>query len=141
VCDEEYTAMIDRIYFAAPMQMYNDPLYDVALRHVHELFPFAEVLSARDLFTSSADWREKWPAIQPTVDMLVFITDRDGWIGRGVLKEILDIGKGLWRPTDLLTPDGEFHRLGNFLVNASRPRDWRRHVQIVVRSPAKPGGR
>jgi hypothetical protein len=33
---------------------------------------------------------EKWPRVLPNLDILVFFTDRQGWIGAGVYSEIVD---------------------------------------------------
>src|SRR4051812_39425533 len=90
-----------RVYLGAPMQTYRHHAYDDALARIRARFPDASILSPRELFTSNRDWLDQWPLILPTLDALVFITDRDGWIGKGVHKEVLDAAS-LAIPVELL---------------------------------------
>lgn len=78
-----------RVYVASPIQTYTTPCYDTMLARVRVLLPNAELIPARDCFTSNADWRQRWPALLRTLDALIFF-DHQGSIGRGVFQEIED---------------------------------------------------
>jgi hypothetical protein len=116
------------------MQTYREPTYDDRFARTVARFPNAAILSARELFTSNRDWRDRWPLILPTVDALVFIADCDGWIGRGVHTEILDAAS-LAIPVEFVAPDGGFHPLRSVEFLAVGMRGWRQYARIRVRSP------
>jgi hypothetical protein len=48
------------------------------------------VLDPARLFSSSAEWRERWPGVLRGIDVVVFVAGPGGWIGAGVLQEVLD---------------------------------------------------
>jgi len=55
-----------RIYIASPIATYQSPRYDQKLAQIARHFPGAEILQARHLFDSTADWRRRWPKARPT---------------------------------------------------------------------------
>lgn len=77
-----------RVYVASPITTYGTTRYGAMLDRLHELWPEAEMIPARNLFASNADWRRRWSNALPTLDAVVFFDDGEGWIGRGVLEEI-----------------------------------------------------
>lgn len=77
-----------RVYVASSLSTYDTDRYDQMVESVREHFPHADLLPARDQFTSNADWRRRWPGMLPTLQAVVFFDDGEGWIGRGVLEEI-----------------------------------------------------
>lgn len=79
------------VYFAAPVTTYLTRHYHRGLTLTKDLFEYGDVISARDEFKSTDDWLEKWPKIMPTINVVVFISDEDGWIGKGVWREINDV--------------------------------------------------
>ncbi len=79
-----------RVYVASPLTTYRTARYDAKLVQIGQRFPTATLLPARDLFRSTADWRERWPALLPTLAALVFFADIDGTIGLGVWSEVHD---------------------------------------------------
>jgi hypothetical protein len=101
-------------------------------------FPAAVVLSPRELFHSNGHWLAQWSLILPTLDTLVFIADAQGWIGRGVHKEIFDAAS-LAIPVLLLAPDGTFHSLDSIEVLDVGLRGWRQYARIRVPAPRVPG--
>ena len=80
-----------RIYLAAPMTTYRTERYNRIVSQLQHHFAGDRLLSARYLYTSTADWRMKWPKLLPTLDALLFIAAEDGTIGSGVLREIIDV--------------------------------------------------
>src|SRR5262249_32006761 len=95
-------------------------------------------LSPRDLFTSNRDWLDQWPLILPSLDALVFIADAQGWIGRGVHKEILD-ASSLTTPVMFLTPDGAVHPFDAIEFLDVALRGWRQYARIHVPMSRAPG--
>lgn len=79
-----------RVYVASPLTTYRTPRYGAKLAEINERFPDATLLPARDLFRSTADWRERWPELLPTLTGLVFFAEIDGTIGLGVWSELHD---------------------------------------------------
>lgn len=79
-----------RVYVACPLSTMDTPRYNTMLSRIRELVPDAQLLSARDLFRSNADWRARWPALLPTLDAVVFFDDAEGCIGAGTEQEISD---------------------------------------------------
>ena len=95
------------LYLAAPLTTYNTARYDWAVSQARREFPQHVLLSARDLCTSTADWRVKWPRLLPTLDTIVFISEPDGAIGIGVFLEVAQmLARG--RPAYYLAEQGRF---------------------------------
>lgn len=124
-------ALRGRVYVASPIQTYATPRYDAMLARLRQLLPQAEVLPARDLFTSNEDWRQRWPVLLPTLDALVFF-DHRGSIGRGVYQEIEDAAAAgltvfyLPHPAaELLPYDGEHVRI------LPHGRSWERYAEVL----------
>jgi hypothetical protein len=78
------------VYLASSMSTYATARYDAMVEHTRRAFPDAELLSARDLYTSSAHWLSTWPDHLARLTALVFFAETDGSIGKGVYKEIED---------------------------------------------------
>ena len=73
-----------RVYVAAPVTTYRTARHDHLHARARERFPGSEVLPARGMFASAAQWRARWPDILATLSVVVFIADENGWIGWGV---------------------------------------------------------
>src|SRR5690242_15626639 len=101
------------IYLAAPMGTYYTPRYEWALSQVRTHFPDHELISAREQYSSNADWCARWPAMCSTLSALVFIADPEGWIGLGVWCEI-HYAKKMDLPVWYLCDQGllPFHEIG-----------------------------
>ena len=60
------------------------------------------IIATKGLYQDTAPWRERWPEILPTVQAFAFMTDTEGWIGRGVYRELEDSRAagipGYWLP-------------------------------------------
>ncbi len=121
-----------RVYFAAPKQTYSETSYDDGLERARLPFPAAVVLSPRELFTSNRDWLDQWPLILPTLDALVFITDSEGWVGKGVHKEVLDAAS-LAITVELLTSDGRFQPLADIEFADVDLRGWPQYARVSNR--------
>lgn len=119
-----------RVYVASSRSTYATPEYNINIERISGLFPDAEILAARDLFTSNADWLSKWPGIVSQIDALVFFEDADGWIGYGVWKETHD-ALALAIPVSLLR-DSSLHPWSAVEVSERRPTNWRQYARIRV---------
>lgn len=100
-----------RVYVASPIQTFATPRYDASVIRIQSHFPEAEMLPAREVFVTNAEWRKCWPALLPTLDAVVFFDDEDGCIGAGTEQEIGDAwiqGTPVfflpWPPMDRLLP-------------------------------------
>jgi len=107
----------ERIYIASPISTYQTTRYDRMLTEIARHFPRAEILQARHLFQSTADWRRRWPQLLPTLTGLVFFSDVDSTIGLGVWSEIQDAGDRI--PVWFLDDDGRMHLLANVAVHVT----------------------
>lgn len=118
-----------RVYVASSLSTYDTPDYSTKLERITELFPNAEILAARGLFTSNADWRQKWPGIVSQIDALVFFDDADGYIGYGVWTEISDaIERGI--PVYALGPGDRLYDFETEIEVTLRPWDWRQFALV-----------
>lgn len=128
-----------RVYLASSLHTYATPEYSRYLNTLAGLLPDAKILPARDLFRSNDDWRHRWPDILPTLDALVYVEDRDGYIGRAVYTEIIDaLAQGI--PVRYLAPAGHLYELateddGEPVLTAFHPFDWRQFAQLAYRMP------
>jgi hypothetical protein len=76
------------VYIAAPIQTFTTARYKRLIAAIREHFPEAVILESKHLYTSNADWLTRWPATLAVIDLLVFITDKDGYYGRGYSYEL-----------------------------------------------------
>jgi hypothetical protein len=111
---EQFQTFTGRVYVASPLSTFLTDRYDTQLARLQKLLPNAELVPARELFTSNADWRQQWPALLRTLDVVVFFDDDDGCIGAGTVQEICGAwSSGIpvfflpWPPTDALIPCNE----------------------------------
>lgn len=116
------------VYIASPLTTYQTPRYDGMCATVRTLFPHADVLPARGLFASNAEWRSRWPALLPTLAAVVFFTDDAGWIGKGVWMEIIGAAHA-GVPVALLTDGGSLHDIGSLTFDVDED-DWRQYAHV-----------
>lgn len=101
-----------RVYVASSLHTFDTPRYGTELARIRERFPHAEIVPARGLFGSHADWKRGWPGILATIDALVFFADDDGYVGLGVWTELCDAGAhGI--PIWYLAPHGRLYGFGD----------------------------
>lgn len=118
------------VYLAAPLTTYRTKRYDRALTHVRKRFPRATILDARSAWTSTADWRARWPTVLPTLAAAVVIADGEGWIGAGVVKEVDDaLAAGV--PVWYLSEHGALYPWDAVTLSDRRPDNWQRHVRVT----------
>lgn len=100
-----------KVYVAIPMTLYEpDSVYRRLIRRVLHEFPGAEIVSPKEYFMSSGQWKYDWPALVPTLDALVLIPDGDR-IGLGCLREVADAlyhNIPVWVLKDSLTPIDDY---------------------------------
>lgn len=117
-----------RVYVASSLSTYATPEYARNLDRIAELFPDAEILAPRDLFTSNSDWLRKWPGVVAQIDALIFFQDAQGYIGYGVWTEIHDaIDHGI--PVSLLA-DSSLHPWSTVEISERQPDNWRQYARI-----------
>lgn len=80
------------IYIASPISTFSNPKqYYRIVDGIKRFFVDAFVYPARNLYSGNHDWLNKWPILRDAMDMLVFFSDKEGYIGAGVYQEILDM--------------------------------------------------
>ncbi len=125
--------MTGRTYVASPISTYETPRYDATLHRLRTLLPNAELLPARDLFTSNQDWRDHWPELLPTLKAIVFFDD-GGSIGRGVWQEIHDAQSAGLPVFYLPHPAANLLPLDGVTVSLiAHRRSWARYAEVVYR--------
>lgn len=128
-----------RVYVASSLSTYSTARYEQMIDAARSHFPQATILPARDQFTSTDDWRRRWPDILPTLDALVYFEDRDGYIGYSVFTELTDaLDRGI--PVRYLAPNGGLYEIsaddGEIETTAFRPGDWQQFARIAYTVPA-----
>lgn len=102
------------VYLAAPLPAYRTASYDDALQRLRRIYPAPKhgIISARDTFLSSADWRERYPALLWRVDALYLLLV-DGQAGDGCRAEWWYLHR-LGRPTYAFDSRGEILPITGF---------------------------
>lgn len=128
-----------RVYVASSLSTYSTARYEQMIDAARSHYPQATILPARDQFTSTDDWRRRWPELLNTLQAVVFFADDDGYIGYGVFTELTDaLDRGI--PVRYLAPNGGLYEIsaddGEIETTAFRPGDWRQFATIAYRAPA-----
>ncbi len=120
------------LYLAAPLSTYNTPRYEWALLWLRTCAPpGVPIIHARDAFTSTADWRARWPAVLARLAGLVFIADEAGYIGAGVWREMGDaLAHGL--PVLYLDDRGDVHPYHALHFGPANADNWRRYRLVTL---------
>lgn len=119
-----------RVYVASPLSTYHTPRYEAMLAHIAARFPAAEILPARDLFGSTAEWRARWPQTLASIDAICVFPDESRWVGRGVWTEVRDAAAaGL--PVWVVADDGIIHTLDDVRIISIDPEDWRQYALLA----------
>lgn len=87
------------LYIAAPVHSFTTEHHNRALISIKRFFRGSTIMPARDMFSDTQDWKRRWPELRHTFDGAVVVPDADGWIGAGVLYEVIDLlnlGKPVW---------------------------------------------
>lgn len=121
-----------RLYVASPLSTFNTPRYDSELQHLRAHFHHADIVPARGLFTSNAEWKRGWPDILSTIDALVFFADDDGYVGYGVWTELSDAyerGIPIWYQA----PHNRLYEFGDSddVQVSLRPWGWKQFAMIA----------
>jgi hypothetical protein len=100
-------------YVGSPVTTYSTKRYDTLKKAIQNDFPAihpgSTFLFARGLYGSSQEWKRKWPSTLHTIGGMLFFTDTDNCIGRGVWIELRDVfNRGL--PVYFVTNQGTFIR-------------------------------
>jgi hypothetical protein len=124
------------VYLASSISTYRTRRYGRQLNRVHRHFPRHAVLPARGCFASSEEWRCTWPELSSRIAAAVFFDDGDGFIGRGVWREIhdlRDLGRDVW----FLSESGQLIAFDAVsLEHDPKSRSWRRYARVVIPAEA-----
>ncbi len=118
-----------RVYLAYPLTVANTKRCRTLERAARRFFPNAQLLPAGDLFSSNADWRERWRDVLPTLRAVVVFTDSVARVGYGVWTEVRDaLARGI--PVYLLLDFGWISEFGYppYLI------PWQ-YVELVKKNP------
>ncbi|MDX2059501.1 MAG: hypothetical protein SFV24_16945 [Gemmatimonadales bacterium] len=123
-----------RIYLAAPITVYGTPAWCTANTRVTAAHPGSIILNPMAVFRDRRDWQARLPAVLRGVTRLVFLTDAEGFIGRGVDHEIASaIAVGC--PVERLTVDGAFVPLAALVIDPPTDDDWSHYRRVRTPSP------
>jgi hypothetical protein len=124
------------IYLASSISTYPTRRYGRQLNRAHRHFPRHAILPARGCFASSEEWRCSWPELSSRIAGVVFFDDGDGFIGRGVWREIhdlRDLGRDVW----FLSENDQLIALEAIrLEHDPKSRSWRRYARVLVQGEA-----
>jgi len=114
-------------YLAAPLHMYKAAAYDAALSYLRHEYPTPPhtVLSARELWRSTGEWRRTYREILRPVTIVYIVPDH-GTVGFGVYGEWSYLSD---RPVYAFGPDGSPVRVSSLCV--SRPYDPRSYALVL----------
>lgn len=76
------------VYAAHPVVSYGTAWERRQLEALAAHFPNSEIVSPS--YTDDADWLARWPEVLDRLDLVVVFGDGGGWIGAGVLREVVD---------------------------------------------------
>ena len=119
-----------RVYLAAPLSLAGTPRYARLLAALRTLRPCAEIVEGLSYFESHEHWRRMWPRLRRSLAGVVFVTDADGWIGRGTLAELtsLDLARcAVYH----LSPAGALTPASRLRFGPPHEDDWRRYCRVV----------
>lgn len=122
------------VYVASSLSTFNTPRYDSELVRIRKHFPHAEIVPARGLFSSNAEWKLGWPDLLATIDAIVFFADDDGCVGYGVWTELSDADeRGI--PIWYQAPHGRLYQFGDSddVEVHLRPWDWKQFAMIACK--------
>ena len=120
-----------RIYLSAPLPLYRSQRYTSGLARLGALCPGVVILEALEEYRSTLDWSERMPATLSRASALVFLTTREGWIGRGVWDEI-DAARKRGMPVYHLSDEGRLIPADALAFTDPDPSNWTHHVQVTV---------
>jgi hypothetical protein len=122
------------LYVASPMATYQTPRYDQMLAHARQHFQDGNLMPARDLYSSNAHWQATWPQHLKRIDGVVFFTDTDLTIGKGVVAELSDaLRRGV--PIHYLQDDGSLLPYKQVAVEVlDGGASWRKYARVQVNS-------
>lgn len=84
-------AQVLSVYAAAPLTLRRDPeLHGRRLQQIRSHYPDARIVDALEEFDGLRDWQTRWPTLVRRIDTLVFMADKEGTIGAGTVKELMD---------------------------------------------------
>jgi len=122
----------ETVYFSAPLHLYGSERYDAMLRKIRDAFPHAEIFEPCKMFEDHAQWGASWRTFLEMSDRVAFMTDEEGWIGRGSLTEISG-AKDIGLEVVMVTDDG--------MIPLKRVRPvqegtdcWRQQLRVTVKS-------
>lgn len=121
------------VYLAAPIPAYLTAAYDAALSFLHRTYPVPRhaVLSAREAFSSTPDWRDRSRDVLSPVTGL-YIVGLDGYVGAGVLEEWAHLvqDRGI-RHAWAFAGDGSLHQVAALVALADDMPRFPYHFRVL----------
>lgn len=94
------------LYFTAPLSMHNSDTYNQLLGRVYANFSYMEIHDAKNEWVDLEMWLSNWLTFSNIIDILVFTSDENGFVGRGIYTELITVLPSC--KIIYLSPNGEF---------------------------------
>lgn len=76
-----------KVFLTAPKDLQGTAFYERLLGRLTDRYGKDAVAADRDLFTGTADWRERWKEVYGQARLLYVLVREDGTVGLGVWKQ------------------------------------------------------
>jgi len=112
------------------MSLAGTPRYARLLAALRAVRPHAEIVEGLSYFESHEHWRRQWPQLRRSLAEVVFVTDADGWIGRGTLAELVSL-RAERCAIYHLSATGALTPASRLRFGPPHEDDWRRYCRVV----------
>ncbi len=127
------------LYLSGPKTMHGTRPWTAAVSRLATLVPAYPIRSAMDLFASRDDWRAHLAEVLRACAALVFLTEADGWLGKGVDTEIV-AARTIGLPIAWLTPAGALVPVAAVRFGDPHDEDWTRYRRVYRAAAIPPTG-
>ncbi len=118
-----------KIYLSCNFTAFYTRLYDNNLALIKRRWPEAEIFEPKFRYRDTQDWLNEWDQDRKTFTGCVFF-DHEGYIGKGVLKEITDLDR-YNTPVLYLASFGEFYPLSALTIEMYMGGiDWNKYAKL-----------
>lgn len=115
-------------YFTAPYRTYGSKRYEKMLNRVRQSFPNDDIFEPCRVFRTREEWIFGWNTMLDLADRLVFITDEQGWIGKGSFDEIRR-ANGNGKEVRAMTDSG-LMSVADMRIAFHDPDNWAMHLRF-----------
>ena len=120
---------VGSIYVSAPIAITQSPEWHTALAHLRQRYSKSTLVLPTVLFRSRLEWRTRVAAVIRQVERLVFLTDSEGFVGKGVFHEIT-VALTLGKSVEMLTELGELIAYADLAIGAPDRTNWSRYCHV-----------